>query len=205
MMGLGSAFVGCTDYLDSDYIFDERITIEDVFQDKNYTNEWLAYAYEFLNNNEMQQIGSKKTIAFNFADDMYYGDSDYSGWRCGTYTETSSKINLNMWENAYKAIRQTSIFLNNVDMNKELSAADIEDMKGQAHFLRAYFYWVLVRTFGPVPLVPDEAIDYTKDYDELSGRLGLTQWKSNERKKPCALLKKLKIPLRRGLGSTLVI
>ena len=168
MMGLGSAFVGCTDYLDSDYIFDERITIEDVFQDKNYTNEWLAYAYEFLNNNEMQQIGSKKTIAFNFADDMYYGDSDYSGWRCGTYTETSSKINLNMWENAYKAIRQTSIFLNNVDMNKELSAADIEDMKGQAHFLRAYFYWVLVRTFGPVPLVPDEAIDYTKDYDELS-------------------------------------
>lgn len=87
----------------------------------------------------MQQIGSKKTIAFNFADDMYYGDSDYSGWRCGTYTETSSKINLNMWENAYKAIRQTSIFLNNVDMNKELSAADIEDMKGQAHFLRAYF------------------------------------------------------------------
>ena len=119
--------------------FDERITIEDVFQDKNYTNEWLAYAYEFLNNNEMQQIGSKKTIAFNFADDMYYGDSDYSGWRCGTYTETSSKINLNMWENAYKAIRQTSIFLNNVDMNKELSAADIEDMKGQAHFLRAYF------------------------------------------------------------------
>lgn len=168
MIGLGSTFVGCTDYLDSDYIFDERITIEDVFQDKNYTNEWLAYAYEFLNNNEMQQVCSKKTIAFNFADDMYYGDYDYSGWRSGTYTETSSKTNLNMWENAYKAIRQTSIFVNNVDMNKELSAADITDMKGQAHFLKAYFYWVLVRTFGPVPIVPDEGIDYTEEYDELS-------------------------------------
>lgn len=168
MMGLGPVFIGCSDYLDSDYIFDERITIEDVFTDKNYTNEWLAYAYEFLNKDEMQQICSKKTIAFNFADDMYYGDADYSGWRCGTYKETSPKTNLNMWQDAYKAIRQTSIFLNNVDMNKELSATDIADMKGQAHFLRAYFYWVLVRTFGPVPIVPDEGIDYTKEYDELS-------------------------------------
>ncbi len=168
MIGLGATFAGCSDYLDSDYIFDERVTIEDVFQDKNYTNQWLAYAYEFLNNNEMQQICSKKTIAFNFADDMYYGDFDYSGWRSGEYTETSSKTNLNMWVNAYTVIRQTSIFLNNVDMNKELSTAEIADMKGQSHFLRAYFYWILVRTFGPVPLVPDEGIDYTKDYDELS-------------------------------------
>ena len=85
--------VGCTDYLDSDYLFEERVNIENVFQSKDYTNEWLAYAYEFLNNNEMQQVCSKKTIAFNFADDMYYGDSDYSGWRCGTYTETGNKIN----------------------------------------------------------------------------------------------------------------
>ena len=167
-VGLGTVFTGCSDFLDSDYLFDKKISIEKVFADKNYTNEWLAYAYEFLNNNEMQQACSKKTIAFNFADDMYYGDYDYSGWRCGTYTETGNKINLNIWENAYKAIRQVSIFLNNVDMNKELSEADIIDMKGQAHFLRAYFYWVLVRTFGPVPIVPDETIDYTKEYVEIS-------------------------------------
>lgn len=167
-IGLGSTFVGCTDYLDSDYIFDERISIEDVFQDKNYTNEWLAYAYQFLNSNTMQQVCSKKTISFNFADDMFYGDSNYSGWRCGTYTETSSKVNLEMWEAAYKGIRQVSILLNNVDMNQEISKTDIEDMKGQAHFLRAYFYWVLVRTFGPVPIIPDEGVDYTMEYDEIA-------------------------------------
>lgn len=168
MIGLGSTIVGCSDYLDSDYIFDERISIEDVFQDKNYTNEWLAYGYQFLNNNTMQQACSKKTISFNFADDMFYGDANYSGWRCGSYTETSSSVNLDMWSTAYKGIRQVSIFLNNVDMNKELSEADIADMKGQAHFLRAYYYWVLVRTFGPVPIVPDEGIDYTMEYDEIA-------------------------------------
>ena len=57
-VGLGTAFTGCSDFLDSDYLFDKKISIEKVFADKNYTNEWLAYAYEFLNNNEMQQVCS---------------------------------------------------------------------------------------------------------------------------------------------------
>ena len=37
--------VGCTDYLDSDYLFEERVNIENVFQSKDYTNEWLAKGY----------------------------------------------------------------------------------------------------------------------------------------------------------------
>ena len=42
VVGLGTTIVGCRDYLDSDYIFDERMSIEQVFQSKDYTNEWLA-------------------------------------------------------------------------------------------------------------------------------------------------------------------
>ena len=41
-------------------------------------------------------------------------------------------------------------------------------MKGQAHFLRAYYYWMLIRSFGPVPIMPDEGEDYMKGYDEIS-------------------------------------
>lgn len=33
---------GCSDYLDSDYLFEERLNIEDVFTNKDYTNYWLA-------------------------------------------------------------------------------------------------------------------------------------------------------------------
>ena len=61
-----------------------------------------------------------------------------------------------------------SVFLNNIDMNKEFSEPEIADMKGQAHFLRAYCYWMLIRSFGPVPILPDEGIDYTKEYDEIA-------------------------------------
>ena len=34
--------------------------------------------------------------------------------------------------------------------------------------MRAYFYWMLLRRYGPIPLLPTEGVDYTKSYDELS-------------------------------------
>ena len=70
--GLGLGLAGCSDYLDSDYLFDERMTIETVFTNKDYTNEWLARGYFWLNTDYTQDICSKRFVNFNFADDMYY-------------------------------------------------------------------------------------------------------------------------------------
>ncbi len=166
-MGLGLS--GCSDYLDSDYLFDERMTIEDVFNNKDYSNRWLARGYYFLGHDDLQEICSKKHMPFNFADDMYYGDGGYENWKNGNYDESGYDGNSQgTWENAYKGIRQVSIFLNNIDMNKEFTATELADLKGQARFLRAYFYWMLLRTFGPVPIVPDEGVDYTLDYEDLA-------------------------------------
>ena len=58
------SLTGCSDYLDSDYIFDERMSIEDVFHNKDYTNNWLARSYAFLANGYLQDVGSKKKRAF---------------------------------------------------------------------------------------------------------------------------------------------
>ena len=153
VVGLGTTIVGCRDYLDSDYIFDERMSIEQVFQSKDYTNEWLARGYTYLKHDYLQQVNSKKNTSFNFADDMYYGDLNYVDWKSGNYTEKGlgTGNSLYIWQPAYQGIRHLSVFLNNIDMNKEFSEPEIADMKGQAHFLRAYCYWMLIRSFGPVP------------------------------------------------------
>ena len=170
--GLGLGLAGCSDYLDSDYLFDERMTIETVFTNKDYTNEWLARGYFWLNTDYTQDICSKRFVNFNFADDMYYGDTNvttYATWKQGNYSEGGWESNsLNIWQNCYKGIRQVATFLQNIDMNQELTEAEKNDMKGQAHFLRAYFYWILLRTYGPIPIVPDEGVDYTLEYDELA-------------------------------------
>ncbi|TKC62066.1 RagB/SusD family nutrient uptake outer membrane protein [Pedobacter hiemivivus] len=162
---------GCKKYLDSDYLFDERMTTEDVFTNSDYANRWLARAYYFLGTNVMQDVASKKVIPFNFADDMFYGDEndEYKRWKNGQYSEEGlDGESKTIWVTGYQGIRQASIFLNNIDLNKQFTAQEMGDLKGQARFLRAYFYWILLRTYGPVPIIPDEGIDYTKEYDEIA-------------------------------------
>ena len=75
---------------------------------------------------------------------MYYGDGGYKEWKSGDYSENGvNGCSENVWKMAYQGVRQVSIFLNNIDMNKEFTAEEISDFKGQAHFLRAYFYWAM--------------------------------------------------------------
>ncbi len=164
-----TSLVGCSDYLDSDYLFDERMSIEDVFSNRDYTNRWLARGYFYLSNGYLQDVCSKRNYPFNFADDMYYGDGGYDKWKSGQYDESGvNNSSSGIWKNAYLGIRQVAIFLNNIDKNKEFTEEEITDFKGQAHFLRAYYYWLMLRAFGPVPIIPDEGVDYTKEYDELA-------------------------------------
>jgi hypothetical protein len=65
-------------------------------------------------------------------------------------------------------IYQASILLNELYENEDLTPEEVTDVRGQARFLRAYFYWLLLRKFGPIPILPPEGADYTKSYDELA-------------------------------------
>lgn len=168
-------FSSCSDYLDSDYLFKERMSVEDVFTNRDYTNEWLATAYSYLANGYMQEVCGHYYLPFNFDDDMCYGDlldtNPYSKWRMGDYTESGSGNSNNsyqIWSQCYKGIRQASLFVQNIDMNTEFSETDRADMKAQAQFLVGYYYWLLIRLFGPVPIIPDETIDHMKSYNDVS-------------------------------------
>lgn len=162
---LAFVLASCADVLDADHYFEDRMTIEEVFTDRDYSEQWLANAYYYLTINNTD-VSSKKYNPFCFADDMYYGDTDdrYKRLKNGDYDENFLQ---GSWIDAYKGIRQASIFILNIDMNEQMTPEERADYKAQARFVRAYFYWLLLRKYGPVPLVPDEGIDYTKEYDEL--------------------------------------
>ena len=75
----------------------------------------------------------------------------------------SSLSNFGYWDRFYIAINQCTIFLNNIDKDKQDRPEEIEMMKAEARFLRAYYYFCLFRQYGPVFLwfdqTPDENID----------------------------------------------
>ncbi|MBE9466575.1 RagB/SusD family nutrient uptake outer membrane protein [Dyadobacter subterraneus] len=70
----------------------------------------------------------------------------------GTYDGTSSKV-LGEWRRAYRGIRATSYFLENVDKVASTNTALINQLKGEAKVLRAYQYIKLAAFYGDVPLV----------------------------------------------------
>lgn len=176
LLVLGAGFFfSCSDYLDSDQYFKDRLTTEKVFKSKVYSEQWLSHVFqEFMDINA--DVASKGHTPHCFADDMYYGDRDhdldpsknelsYNMFKMGEYNEGDKQ---DSWVRSYRGIRNASTFIHNIYMNEEMSRDEIEDYRGQARFARAYLYWLLLRKYGPIPIVPDEGIDYTESYDDIA-------------------------------------
>ncbi len=170
------ALASCKDYLDSDQYFKDRMTEEKVFSSKQYAEEWLAHTYSDLKN-ECADVASKGYTPHCFADDMYYGDRDanydisnanalsYNNFHTGNYDENTKQ---DTWIQAYRGIRNATTFIMNIDINDEMTEEEVQDYKAQARFVRAYYYWLLLRKYGPIPIVPEDGIDYTQSYDEIA-------------------------------------
>lgn len=166
LVALGLYASSCDDKLSVKKYFKDRFTIEEVFEKEDYTEKWLANAYSYLSP-YLADVCSKGYIPFCFADDMYYGDRDdqYKRWKSGEYNEGWWQ---EAWGNAYKGIRQASIMIQYIDLNKDFSPTKRADYKAQARFVRAYYYWKLMQRYGPVPLMPDEGVDYNESYDDIA-------------------------------------
>lgn len=172
---LASGLSSCADYLDVQRYFTDRQDLERVFNSRDYTEQWLANAYyELLNFN--LEIGHTRFAITNFADDMTYietagGALSYSGFKFGQYgPQYSGGSNLiaQPWRQSYAGIRQASIMIEHVHPGDEISEERYRDLKGQAYFVRGYFYWLLLRKYGPVPILPEEGLDYEESYAELA-------------------------------------
>lgn len=165
---LGLGFSSCSDYLSVERFFKDRQSEDKIFKSKDFSEQWLAKCYNCLleTNLEIVRIGYSVT---NFADDMIFNETNgpvsYNAFKFGQYD--------NGWTNesyirCYEGIRQASILINYIDINEELTEEEIEDYKAQARFLRGYFYWLLLRKYGPVPLIPEETISIDDSYMDMS-------------------------------------
>ena len=63
------------------------------------------------------------------------------------------------WAGWYALINQANLIIENVDGAQNISAARVNEIKGEAFAMRAYAYHALVRWFGGVPLVLSGAVD----------------------------------------------
>ena len=141
--------VGC-DFLDK--LPDDMRTGETVWSSRSETEAYLYNVY------------SQIPAANLYQDDPWLGVSDEIDLSWNVYN--TYQINLGNWNpntgfylkwpNYYKAIRSSFVFESNVDQCKELSSSLITQYKAEIKFLRGYYYWLLLRQYGPFVLIKEE-------------------------------------------------
>lgn len=156
------------DFLDQ--VPDDRLTFEDTFQSENYAQRYLANVYS--------QIPSEYAQRYTTSDNSgpWTGGSDEAeyvwgfhmgNWlNVGDWNATTQEVS-NLWSNFYRGIRSASTFIDNIDQCSDCTPEDIVQYTAEARTLRAFFYYNLMRSWGPVILIGDSPIPPDADLISL--------------------------------------
>ncbi len=143
---------GCSGYLDQ--VPDDRQTIDEVFQKKGPSEEYLASVYNYIRDESNQWAGNPWT---GNSDEMEVAWAKYDIYRINIGNWNAADAPFGFWGSYYQGIRSATYFINHIDHNDEILRLDgrklIDQYKAEARFLRAYFYFMLMRQYGPVVIV----------------------------------------------------
>lgn len=143
---------------------EDSITDAAVWSDPNLVEAFINDIYRGLNH------GLRELMAGSLADESHfihnYGSqqvvqsnltpSDIGSWNRGDFSEFR-------WGELYARIRHLNMFFENIDKVPFDDEALRDRLKGEAHFLRGYFYHNLVRLHGGVPIV-DKTFQLKDDF-----------------------------------------
>ena len=148
----------CSDYLDKES--DTEATLELVFNDKDKLEGWLAGVQSGTPDPYM---GYGRFIGWDVLGDEITPSERWRQWNwkiipfaLGEWT-SSSDWDGNYWSEFPKRIREANIFLREAHAlpSQGISTTEIEYMKAECRFYKAYYYYLLANTSGGVPFKPD--------------------------------------------------
>lgn len=151
------AFNSCSKYLDQ--VPNDRITMEEVFQKEALSEQFLANVYSYILD-EGDPIHNDPFIGC--ADEVDFTWSGNDNYRVNVGNMSRASIPFDYWGSFYNGIRSATYFMQHIDENDEIRRLHgqglIDQYKAEARFLRAYFYFSLMRQYGPVILVGDNVL-----------------------------------------------
>lgn len=154
------ALTGCESYLDRQP--DDQLTSDSIWEKRATTLQYLYNVYSWTpdDSDPTGQTMSNHLVADELS--CAYDGRCYENIIHGSYAPlTSGSIRTYHYNNIYIGIREATYFMENVDRCPELNADDIAMYKAEARFLRAFFYFRLLRDYGPVIWLGDTMADFT--------------------------------------------
>ncbi len=160
----------CSKYLDQ--IPDNILTTDEVWKSKSRTENFLANIYSAVPNEFIQRFApsnnagpwtagsdeAKYTWDFNYANNL----------NSSVWANTNSQV-AHFWREYYRAIRNATYFILNADKTapSEIDPAIITRYKAEARALRAFYYYQLLRIYGPVIIIGENLLDFEADLNSL--------------------------------------
>ncbi|WP_312697764.1 RagB/SusD family nutrient uptake outer membrane protein, partial [Sphingobacterium mizutaii] len=138
---------------------DNLLNIETIFSNRAQTENYWGGLYS-----PIQDVWDQP---YNYFWSAITDEMDVSNWQefpANSGALSADNVNT-MYVNYYNKIRQAQIFIDNVDRCTELLTAEngatlVKEYKAEAKFLRAFYYWSVMKMHGPaviLPLVSDDA------------------------------------------------
>jgi hypothetical protein len=146
---------GCKKFLDQ--VPDDRQTIEQVFQSASASKSYLANIYNYIP--DETDTWDRNAWGTN-ADEMLSSWGASLQVNAGNYGPAN--VVFDFWNNYYKGIRSATYFINHIDGNVEMKnnygQALIDRYKAEARFLRAYYYFLILRSYGPCVIIGNQEL-----------------------------------------------
>lgn len=161
VFSLIGGLTGCKKYLD--VVPDNVATIENAFTLRASAEKYLFTCFSYL-----PRDGHFNTNpGFATADEVWYmfpsrdiGTGDgVRFWNIARGGQNVSSPLGNYWEGTnggrplFTGIRDCNIFLDNIHKVPDMDDYEKERWKGEVIFLKAYYHFLLTRSYGPIPLI----------------------------------------------------
>lgn len=145
---------GCNDYLDQDP--EELNSLDKIFVSDIETRKW--HARMFSDDFMVQEMHYSGQIPYFWCTDesAYVQESFVRSISEGLMSPDNNYgytgYNLYFFVRYYQAIRHCNIFLERLDECVAIGELDRRQMRAEARFMRAYYHWLLLRLYGPIPI-----------------------------------------------------
>lgn len=169
----------CKKYLD--IVPDNIATVDNAFTLRSSAEKFLFTCYSYMPKNGL----FNNNIAFNAGDEVWYMDPirdvDPDIFNIAKGLQNPDAPLANYWSGAkhgtalFDGIRNCNIFLDNIGKVPDINEYERQRWIGEVTFLKAYYIFLLVRMYGPVPLMkvnlpisasPEEVQVYREPVDD---------------------------------------
>lgn len=148
-----------------DVVPDETTNEKDAFQNPSLAERFLYSCYSFLPNPRHETSSL----------DLLTSDEVVTPWEHETFANfpkgnyNSSEPIISYWNTLFGGILRCYILLNNINTVPNMTEENVRIYKGEAKFLIAYYHFLLLKNYGPIPII-DHQLSHDMDKKDFPER-----------------------------------